>query len=142
VEQQQLNLPVVIPGRKRARKAPPPSEFKLHCQLGDILRDHARNPLWRYTHLPMGEYRTPETRGRLKRMGVTRGWPDFMFVGPGCVFFLELKRPRMGRLSDEQIAMRAHLIKSRMGYLATSSVKDAVSELQDYGILPRGIRFQ
>src|SRR4029077_148613 len=117
-------------------------EFKLHCVLADFLRRWI-NPAWRYTHLPMGEHRTKETAARLKRMGVTPGWPDFIFVGPGAfVFWLELKRARTGRLSDEQLAVRAHLMRCGFAYLVTSSVDEAVSTLQDFNILPRSIHVQ
>ena len=37
--------------------------------------------------------RTASYEGKLKRMGVKPGWPDFIFVGPRQrMFFLELKR--------------------------------------------------
>src|SRR5215468_1632460 len=78
--------------RQRGTKPPPAKEFDLHVLIADVLRRWASRK-WRWTHLPMGEYRTPATAGRLKRMGVTSGWPDFMlFHISGRVCFLELKR--------------------------------------------------
>lgn len=126
----------------RARKRPSPKEFALQCVLADILRRWI-SPSWKFTAIPLGEYRTPATAARLKRAGANPGWPDLLFTGPGrSVFWLELKRPGSGRLSDEQIAIRAHLMRCGFSYLVTSSIKDAVSELQDFGILPRGINVQ
>lgn len=122
--------------KRRSRRQQ--AEFKLHCQLADLLRT-LLHPAWRATHLPMGEYRTPATAAKLKRMGVTPGWPDFMFVGPAqSVFWLELKCNR-GRLSDEQIEMRAHLMRCRFGYLVTHDLRDAVNTLHDLGILTHAV---
>jgi hypothetical protein len=137
MEQRQLDL---REPKRKGRKLPPPKEILLHCQLAALLRQFA-NSAWRYTHLPMGEYRTPETARKLRQMGVTAGWPDFIFVGPGAAFFLELKRAG-SRLSDAQIDMRTHLIRCGARYLVTSNLDDAVSTLQDLSILPRGIRVQ
>jgi hypothetical protein len=125
--------------RKRGHLTP--KEFALQCSFVDLVR-RTISKEWRFTHLPMGEKRSPSTAGRLKAMGVTRGWPDFMFVGPRCVLFLELKREGSGRLSEEQDNMRTHLMRCGFPYLLTSSFDDAVATLQDYNILPSGIRVQ
>ena len=86
------------------------AEFRLHCAVADLIRRTAA-PGWRWTHIASGEYRTPTTAGRLKRMGVTPGWPDFLFVSAqGRVAFLELKRPG-GRLSPKQTDIALHLIR-------------------------------
>jgi hypothetical protein len=86
---------------KRVRKAPPALEVALHCMVADILTKWSM-PGWRWTHLPFGEYRPPATAARLKRMGVQRGWADFLLMSPyGVPHFLELKR-RGVALSDAQ----------------------------------------
>jgi hypothetical protein len=128
--------------RQRGTAAPPPKELALHCVLADICRRWL-NPHWKFTHLPMGEHRDKATAAKLHRMGVTAGWPDFLFCGPNRgVFWLELKRPGTGRLSEEQIEMRAHLIACGFTYLVTSDVKDAVETLTSLGILRGGISVQ
>ena len=113
--------------RQRGRRAPPAKEFATHCLLADLLLRWCKSQ-WRYTHMPLGEKRTPATAGRLKRMGVTRGWPDFMFIGPSGVYWLELKR-RGGDLSDEQEQLRDHLVACGHRYLCTSSLREAVDWL-------------
>jgi hypothetical protein len=126
--------------RQRGQAPPPPKEFALHCVLADICRRWL-NPHWKFTHLPMGEYREQATAAKLYRMGVTAGWPDFLFCGPGqAVFWLELKRPDCGRLSDPQIEMRAHLVACGFSYLVTDDVKDAVETMTSLGILRAGIQ--
>ena len=119
--------------RQRGTQLPPAKEFALHCMFHDTIKN-AMMPRWRYTHLPFGEKRDPITAGRLKRMGVTPGWPDFMFVGPGRVFWLELKR-KGGALSDAQRDVMAHLMECGFGYLCTNDLQDAVATLKDLGIV-------
>ncbi|UQD96071.1 hypothetical protein [Bradyrhizobium japonicum] len=75
-------------------------------------------------------------------MGVTAGWPDFIFVGPGCVFWLELKRRGLGRMSDAQANIASHLITCGFDYLCTDNVNDAVATLKDLGILRSNIEVQ
>lgn len=123
--------------RQRGTRPPPPPELSLHCLIADTVKRWI-NPHWRFTHLPFGEHRHVVTAMRLKRMGVTPGWPDFMFVGPNrSVFWLELKRARRGRLSTEQADIAAHLVACGFAYLCTSSYEDAVATLVDLGILRR-----
>src|SRR5262245_5792329 len=90
--------------RQRGTAAPPPPEFNLHCLVADTLRRWA-TPGWLWTHFPAGELRQPITAARLQRMGVQRGWPDFLLLAPGGrPHALELKRRKSGRLTDEQAA--------------------------------------
>jgi hypothetical protein len=126
----------------RVRPVPTPLEFGMQCSLADLLRQWI-NPAWKFTHLPFGEKRSPATGERLKRMGVTAGWPDFMFVGPHArAVFVELKRKGSGRLSEQQINIRSHLMRCGFTYLVTDSLDDAVKTLQDLSILPNTIRVQ
>jgi hypothetical protein len=134
-----MQLELFKGARKRGHLTP--KEFAMQCAFVDLVRRFIGKE-WRFTHLPMGEKRSPATAARLKAMGVTRGWPDFLFVGPRCVLFLELKREGSGRLSEEQSIMRTHLMRCGFPYLVTSSVDDAIMTLKDYNILPSGIRVQ
>lgn len=113
-------------------------EFRDQCALVQIL-DRWCSKSWRFTHLPMGELRQKRTAGRLKAMGVRPGWPDFIFVGPGKVCFLELKRREGSRLSPEQGEIFTHLMACGCGYALAYSVEDAVGMLKDWGILPASI---
>ena len=66
-----------------------------------------RMPGWIYTHIASGEKRDQVTAARLKRMGVTPGFPELVFFGPhGEVCFIELKAER-GRLSNRSSRSRA-----------------------------------
>lgn len=121
--------------RQRGTKPKPAKEFNLHCLIGDLLQRWC-SPEWRYTHIPLGEYRPPATAARLKRMGVMPGWPDFQFFhSSGRVCFLELKR-RGDRASDAQEELAFFLMRARHGYLLTHDFNDALGWLKDLGIVP------
>jgi hypothetical protein len=132
--------------RQRGIAPPPPLEFATHATLADICKRWI-NPHWKFTHLPLGEHRehriNPKTGKRysltgqrLQRMGVQPGWPDFIFVGPNAqVFWLELKRFKTGRLSDDQSEVLAHLVACGFAVLVTTSLDDAVATLKQAGIL-------
>jgi hypothetical protein len=71
------------------------------------------------------------------------GWPDFIFVGPNAqVFWLELKRLRTGRLSDDQSDVLAHLVACGFSVLVTTSLDDAVATLKQAGILRSSVELQ
>jgi hypothetical protein len=118
--------------KTRGVKLPPPREFLLHVALVDTIK-HSILPPWWWTHLPFGERRDPVTAGRLKRMGVHGGLPDFMFVGRGFVF-LELKRKGEG-LSDVQADVGLRLLHAGAAWLVTDDLEDAVGWLKDLGIV-------
>jgi hypothetical protein len=134
--------------RQRGTKPPPAPEFTECCMLADTI-DRWIMPQWKWTHLPFGENRdhavNPKTGKRysltgqrLQRLGTKRGWPDYIFVGPNrSVFWLEMKRARGGRLSDEQVDIGAHLVACGFAYLCTNSIDEAIRTLVDLGILRR-----
>jgi hypothetical protein len=139
--------------RQRGIAPPPPLEFATHSTLADICKRWI-NPHWKFTHLPLGEHRehriNPKTGKRysltgqrLQRMGVQPGWPDFIFVGPNAqVFWLELKRFKTGRLSEDQSEVLAHLVACGFAVLVTTSLDDAVATLKQAGILRSNVELQ
>jgi hypothetical protein len=89
--------------RQRGTKPPPPLEYTTHVMVADDLTRFCRSD-WQWTHIPSGEYRDIRTAMRLKRMGLRKGWPDFMlFNQVGAGHFLELKR-KGEALTDAQQA--------------------------------------
>lgn len=141
-------------GKRQRGVAPtPPLEFATHATLADICKRWI-NPRWKFTHLPLGEHRehriNPRTGRRyslsgqrLQRMGVMPGWPDFIFVGPNAqVFWLELKRFKKGRLSEDQSDVLAHLVACGFAVLVTTSLDDAVATLKQAGILRSNFEVQ
>jgi hypothetical protein len=118
-------------------KAPTPLEWKQQAAFVQLVKQTI-NPHWRFTHIPLGEWRDIRTAMKLLRMGVMPGWPDFIFVGPDIVFFLELKRKRGGRVLSEQTDIRDHIMRSACcSYLLIDSIEDVVDTLVDLGIIRR-----
>jgi hypothetical protein len=106
--------------------------------VADILRRWIM-PGWIWTHFPAGEFRTAITGARLKRMGLTPGFPDFQFfAADGACCFLELKR-RNARLSEHQKTIARHLQHAGHRYLMTDNFDEAVAALVEWQIL-RGIK--
>jgi hypothetical protein len=117
--------------RQRGIRPLDASEFQIHCMVADVLRRWSM-PDWRFTHIPAGEHRTAATAGRLKRMGVSAGWPDFLLVGPRLVCFLELKT-RKGKQTEAQADVAAHLMASGCQYALVHSFNEALMILQHWG---------
>jgi hypothetical protein len=109
-------------------KLPPPSETSIHMAVEQFLRLAWPDDL-PYTHFPAGEARDERTGGKLKRMGLKAGWPDFQFILPnGQSAFIELKRPGQS-LSDAQIMFRAQALALKCGYAVAHSVDEAETVL-------------
>lgn len=128
--------------RQRGVKPPSPKEFLLHVALADTLRRWC-TPQWIWTHFPAGEFRHDATAARLFRMGLRRGFPDFMFfrdIGRLCAF-LELKR-RGEKPSDEQAAVLEHLRAAGHAVKVADSYGDAVEFLKAIGVLRAGVHVQ
>lgn len=112
----------------RRPKAARRSETSLQMEVEAFLRVAwpAHLP---YTHFPAGELRDERTGGKLKRMGLKTGWPDFQFIMPnGQAAFIELKVDD-NDLSDEQIAVRAKLCALRCGYAVCRSLDEVEAVL-------------
>ncbi len=121
--------------RQRGVTLPRAKEFELHCMVADVLRRWI-NLGWCYTHMPMGERRDMVTAMRLKRMGTTPGWPDFVFFGPRSrVVWLELKRPGGGQLSSDQDIRAAQLEECGHTFLCTNDFQMAIDMLRDHDIV-------
>lgn len=123
---------------KRVRKPPPAPEFALQCMVADILNRWI-TPGWRFTHPASGELRSKATAARLKRMGVHKGWPDFILLSPAALaHFLELKR-RGEKLSDDQEDFESYCQAHGYPHAWTDSFDVALAILKRWGALRTGI---
>ena len=120
----------------RPRKAPQtaPKEITLHMSTAKLLRDYARSD-WQWTHIAHGEARDIRTAGKLKAMGLRRGWPDFVLVPPtGQMHCLELKR--IGeKLTDEQETFRLWCIRSGVPHVVAFTIDEVLSAFDCWGCL-------
>jgi hypothetical protein len=124
---------------RRIARPPPTPELSTHVMVADLLRRWA-NPQWRFSHLPLGEYRTPATAARLKRMGVVAGWPDFMLLSPaGQVFFLELKRGR-APLTEEQRDFANWCVAHGVPFAIARNFDEALRFLREWGAIRINVR--
>jgi hypothetical protein len=117
------------------QKPPAPKELELHVHLVAFIRRWITSG-WLFTHFASGERRDLLTAVRLKRMGVSRGFPDLVFFGPHrTTVFLELKRADGSTLTDDQTDVRDRLQANGFAYVTTDNLKDALGVLKHYGIV-------
>jgi|SRR5215472_13923978 len=123
----------------KVRGPAPPLEFPLHCMVADILRDWLVDG-WMYTHIPNGELRSKSTAGRLKRMGLIPGWPDFILLSDdGHPHFMELKRKGCS-LSDRQADFAGWCTERGLPYAICDNFDDALKQLQEWGAVLTNIK--
>jgi hypothetical protein len=119
-------LKLMTGSKARPRKVPQtaPKEYRLQTDVAGVLKDHA---------LP--EWRVARTGARLKRMGLKRGWPDFVLVSPhGAFHGLELKR--LGEdLTDEQLDFQLWCIRHGVAHSVADSFDLALATLNAWGCL-------
>lgn len=121
------------------------TETSLHMQVERYLRVAWPSDL-PYTHFPAGEKRDERAGGKLKKMGLKAGWPDFQFILPnGQAGFIELKREDT-TLSGVQIDLRQQLVSLKCAYAVCRSVDEverAISRwLSAFGRKPRASLLQ
>ena len=109
---------------KRKRRPPitPVSEEILHRHVAQFL-DVVIKPPWFWTTIGHGGGGL--VRGaKLKAMGVKRGWPDILIIGPGPnVLGIELKTAH-GKMSPEQRAMELAFVGCQSWYVLCRSVEE------------------
>jgi hypothetical protein len=112
------------------------SEFRLSCAVADHLA-RILPPDVLHSHFPAGEARTAITGARLKRMGLQKGWADYLIFHPGGVLAIELKAGA-GKASDEQCAFGNKLHALGGVYRICRSLDDVDAALSDAGVMARG----
>lgn len=114
--------------RKRRRQ----DEFRLSCVVADYLaRALPADALW--THFPAGESRSQITGARLKRMGLARGWPDYLIIWRGQLLGIELKA-KGGVTSVEQCAIARGMIENGFRWIVVHSLEQVEHFLAYEGI--------
>ncbi len=125
--------------RQRGCRPPAAKEFTTHCMIADTLRRWG-NRGWRWTHFPAGEKRSLVTGSRLKRMGVQKGWPDFILLCPypPRVHFLEIKRAK-GAPTNEQQDFQFWCVANEYEYKLAHGYGEALEILKDWGAVKASI---
>ena len=110
--------------------------FRLACVVADWFRlNLPATALW--TAFPAGEHRSAITGARLKRMGVQRGWPDYILIYQGRTFGIELKAPK-GKLSEHQKDVADAFTANGCGWTVARTLDEVEAFLIDQGVPLRG----
>ena len=89
--------------------------------------DTAALPSVEWTHVGHGEQRSAATAGKLARMGLRRGFADFLiFHADGRVMFLEIKRSG-GRLSEDQRPIADHMKRAGHAFEVVDNLEAAIA---------------
>lgn len=126
------------PARPGVRKGRPglvlPLEVKTHVAVADALRIGAVAG-WLWSHFPAGERRDERTGARLKRMGLKKGWSDFLLIDPaGRHHWLELKRGQ-APLTKEQEEFRDECLSRNVPWAVARSFDEAIQQLTAWGAI-------
>jgi len=113
------------------------TEDDLQRQVAGWL-DIALPPGCVFHHSPNEGTRHVSFKIKLKRMGTKYGWPDLeIFVpsdlsktGISASIFIELKRPKGGRLNENQILMRDKLLEAGCHYGLARSLEQVEEILE------------
>jgi hypothetical protein len=98
-------------------------------------------------HVPNGAHLSGDGRARAMQMGALRGdgvkpgFPDLIVLWNHGAGFLEVKRPRLGKVSDVQEAMHAKLLDMGQRVAIATSAYEAQSILLDWGVPASGSRW-
>ena len=95
---------------------------------------------WHATGLPNTLVATIPNARAFGQVGLTRGLPDLVVLGPQLpIGFIELKTAK-GKLSDPQIAFKdlCHSIKAR--YAVTYGLDEAIQILEIWGLVKPDVR--
>jgi hypothetical protein len=82
-----------------------------------------------------GGKRHPKVAKAMKEEGVTPGVPDIFIIHRRQAYFLEMKKPRGGRVSKEQKAMMARLVAAGAICAVAQGLDQAIKQLEAWGLL-------
>jgi hypothetical protein len=105
-----------------------PSEHIEQVQTVAWLRKNYPN-YWIFA-IPNGGHRNKIAAAKLKAEGVLPGVPD-LFV-PDLNLWIEMKRQKGGRLSDDQKSMRTYLMSCGHDFIVCHGFEDAKRQISDF----------
>ncbi len=82
-----------------------------------------------------GGKRHPKVAKAMKDEGVTAGVPDIYALHLGQSYFLEMKKPKGGRVSKEQKIMMARLVGAGAICAVANGLEQAIKQLEAWGLL-------
>ena len=115
------------------------TEDAVHAALVQHLKLRAA-PGVVWFHPANGGIRHIATAARMKRLGVRPGVPDLALIIAGRPYFLELKRAKGGRLSNDQRAMHDELRAAGAVVAVANGLDDALEVLGSWGVFQAQIQ--
>jgi hypothetical protein len=112
-------------------KRPPPTERQV--QRAILATARRLFPSAVVAHIPNGAH-LAGTAGPLLGDGMLPGFPDLIVIWNYGVGFLEVKRPRLGKLTDAQTAMHALLRDRGQRVEVVTSADEAAQHLSAWGV--------
>jgi hypothetical protein len=119
-------------------KAPPPTERQV--QRGILALCGRVFPSAIIAHVPNGSHLSGNDAARSRQMGALKGdglkvgFPDLIVIWNHGVGFLEVKRPRLGRVSPVQEAMHQALAERGARLAVVTSAEEAQQALEGWGV--------
>ena len=97
-----------------------------------------------WTHFPAGGYvLSAAASARLYRLGLKRGVPDIVIVyKPNRTLWIELKTPKLGRLSGAQRITHDKLFRAGAPVVTCRSEEEVIAALKRYSVPHREVSFQ
>ena len=82
-----------------------------------------------------GGKRHPKVAKQMKEEGVTPGVPDIFVINARQAYFLEMKKPKGGRVSKDQKIMMARLVGAGAICAVAAGLEQAIQQLEAWGLL-------
>lgn len=118
---------------------PIPTEHEEQCAFIELARYRLPYPEWKLLFaIPNGGLRNKVVAAKLKAEGVMPGVPDLFFSKPCGEYhglYIEMKRPKGGRLSSVQDEMAELLMKQGYAVACCEGAQEAIETLAAYRAL-------
>ena len=98
-------------------------------QEAEVLAAYLRLKGYKFTHIPNETGSDPRARARavrMKRAGVSRGFPDYLVFANGRRFAIELKRRKGGKTTPEQLDWLGVLDKYGFNVKVCNGAEEAI----------------
>ena len=98
-------------------------------------------------HVPNGSHLSGNEAARCRQMGSLKGdglkvgFPDLIVIWNRGFGFIEVKRPKVGKVSDVQEAMHQALVERGQRIAVVTSAIEAQALLLDWGVPATGARW-
>lgn len=103
-------------------------------QEAEALAAYLRLKGYKFTHIPNetgSDSRARARAVRMKRAGVSRGFPDYLVFANGKRYAIELKRKKGGRATPEQLAWLGVLDEYGFNVKVCNGTEEAIAFIEE-----------